>query len=425
LPYKEVFDDVVRLLGRDPQGEVKPDMARTIASRINDRVRTICPAWRWPQWELTEERAFRQVWNNTHQYLRATTVDGKPDELFYIGVAPNYTGQGYYVVNVAALGDPPVGTPPTNTTYFSPLTPVDTFIAYDQTCKRSIGMVLGVYSQNPRVPTGSKCGGLRFEPSERGVDVISTNGPTVFVTYKMPTPKYTIIPWVTGKTYVRAQTVFDIVTGECFQALDSTTALVSDILHWRRIPFPEEWNSYVTQGAFADCLMEFDQGGNADAQVKMLLSQSAEQKAGDGLQTEVDTLVIQGQKLQWNFCQKTGCCCESQPWNGGTVTTLSSVCEDELGWIYPLPPAARDFVLMGWTPTIQSLIGPAQPALNTIPTANLPLNSGKQISIMVGGSLQEQTWQLQAGAADPTDPGHVQPLDYDAARNNVFWYKIG
>src|SRR4030095_5280321 len=108
---------------------------RALVGHINERVRKICKAWRGPEWELTEERAFRQVWNSNHQYLRQSPVDGKPDEVFYIP-----TGM-YYQVRKEAVADPPVGIPPTNTLYFLVLSYVDSFIAYDQGCRRSIGFV--------------------------------------------------------------------------------------------------------------------------------------------------------------------------------------------------------------------------------------------------------------------------------------------
>jgi len=55
------------------------------------------------------------------------------------------------------------------------------------------------------------------------------------------------------------------------------------------------------EGAFADALMEYDQSGNGDLQAKIALVQYWNQQADDALQAEVDQLVIQGQKLQYNF----------------------------------------------------------------------------------------------------------------------------
>lgn len=314
-PFKRIFDRVVRWNGRDPRKEVPPDMREAVVERINDRVRQIWQAWRWPEWERTEERAFRPVWNSAEQYYIMGT-DGNPDEIYYL------TNQTYYRVNSDAPEDPPIGTVPTNGTYFGVMTPVDTFIAYDQACKRSIGMMLGVYRQNPRTPTCSSNGWLYYMPSERGIDVYCPGVPTVWITYKRPDPVYTMLPYVSGKTYARAEVVFDPSTGECFQATEATTAAVTDTV-WNWVPFISTWEKYVTNGAFADSLVEFDQGGNTEIQAKMVLAQAADMRANDALQSEVDALATQGQKLKWTFDHRFDGWCRSLPWCGGEITELS------------------------------------------------------------------------------------------------------
>lgn len=303
-PFKKVFDSTLRMYGRDPRVNVNSDLSNAIIDHINDRVRTICKAWLWPEWVITEERAFRPVWNSTEQYLKVSITDGLPDEVFYLGAAYVVggdfgAGYGYYRVKSTAPADPPIGTVPTNTTYFEAISPVDTFIAYDQRDRRSLGTVLNVYGQNPRVPTGSGLGERNFMPSEKGIDVPG-GGVTVFVTHKMPVPSYALTPWVM-KSYVRGDVVFDPGTDECYQAVDTTTAIPTSS-HWNWVPFLEIWSDYVTKGAFADSLMEFDQGGNNDLQGKMVLAEYWNQQANDALQSEVDALTVQGQKLQWNLC---------------------------------------------------------------------------------------------------------------------------
>jgi hypothetical protein len=343
IPFKTVFDKVVRLHGRDPRQPLSSDLAGAVVDHINDRVHTIAQGWRWPEWEITEERAFRQIWNAENQYLRRSLVDGRPDEVFYLGstfdVATGTLGtdSGYYRVLSTALGDPPIGTLPTDTNYWVGIDPfTDTYISYDQGCQRSIGIVRGVYKGNPCC--GSN-GVLNYMPTERGISVCGSANPTVFIKYSMPIPSYTMTPYVVGKTYARGSVVFDPTTGECFQAIASTTAVPTNVTFWRWIPFLDVWSDYAGKGAFADSLMEFDQGGNAELQAKMVLNQYWSQQADDGLQAEVDALVTQGQKLQWSFCKRTtGCMCESETWSGGTVTTLTDECKDGLGWVYPTQP---------------------------------------------------------------------------------------
>lgn len=328
-PFQAIFNQMVRLHGRDPRKEIPSDMRDAIVDHINDRVRTIWQGWRWPEWEITEERAFRQVWNAAHQYMRVNPGTGQPDEVFYLGsgfvTASGSFGAnfGYYRVIASAANDPPIGTVPTNPAYFAALSPVDTFIEYDQPCKRAIGIVRGIYSRNPRSPTCHSDGGLRYTPSEKGVDVCCSGNPTVFLTHTLPCPSYTMTPYVVGKTYVRGNVVFDPSTGECFQAFMSTILVPSDTSAWNWVPFLDVWSDYCSKGAFADSLMEFDQGGNGELQAKMVLNQYWNQQADDSLQAEVDALTTQGQKLQWNFCRKTSCVCESESWSGATLVTIS------------------------------------------------------------------------------------------------------
>ena len=426
IPFWQVFDRTVRLYGRDPRKNINSDLRNALVEQINQRVRTICQGWRWPEWELTEERAFRQIWNSTNQYLRVS-ADGKPDEVFYLGAAfvPSggfTTGFGYYRVKASAVTDPPVGTVPTNTTYFTLIDPLDTFIDYDQGCKRSIGMVRGVYSGNPRVPTCSRNGLLRYMPSERGVDVCCSGKSTVFVTFTMPVPKYTMTPYVSGKTFVRGDTRFDPVTGECFQALATTTQPPSNPSLWRRVPFLEKWEGYVCNGAFADSLMEFDQGGNNDLQAKVALAQAASERADFNFQSEVDALVAQGQKLTWSFCGKRSCWCETLPFTGGTVTTLTEACESDLGWVYPAPPTQIG-LLWEYHPEIVSL-RTTLPSLAAFPTITWGVGSIIKIVIDPGGGAENQEWRVVAGAGNPVNPGHVIPNDYDTVTNNKHWEQI-
>jgi hypothetical protein len=429
VPFRKVFDYTVELHGRNPEAELSPDLARALVSHINRRVRLACQPWPWPEWQLTEERAFRQVWHADAQYLRVSLVDGHPDEVFYI------PDTSYYTVNPDAAADPPPGTSPAgspsigsgnSSDFFLKLDLVDPFIAYEQTCKRSIGMVLGVYQHNPRSAADSCCNGaLNFMPSEKGIDVCGC-GPTVFITYKMPVPRYTITPYVVGKVYSKGDIVFDHASSEVFQALTATAFVPPTESVWRRVPFPETWLEYVCQGAFADSLMEFDQGGNTEAQAKVVLSQYANAKAEKSIQTEIDALMAQGQKFRWNWPRPySSCWCYSQPWSGGTVSTLTDACEDELGWVYPTPTVTPGVVYRYYNKVVALRAVTAQPSLDQIATRYLFDDSIAQIKINWQGVPTFMTWTIVNGPAGPSDPnGEVRPLDYDAVNNDKHWLRL-
>ena len=425
--FQKVFDGVVRMLGRDPLAEVPQDVARSIVQHINERVETILQAWDWPEWTLTEERAFRQIWNSTVQYSRVDSTTGKPDEVFYLGdsfapaASPGAafgTNYGYYRVKGSAVTDPPVGTLPTSTTYFEPLEFVPAYIEYDQPRKRSIGRVASVYNSNPSL-NGCGCGegrGVRFRVSERGLDVCGNGGPTVFVSFIMPLPQYTMIPYVVGKTYIQADTVFDPATGECFQSVATTTNPPSDTSVWRRIPFLQKWSTYVVNGAFADCLLEFDQGGNEDLQAKAGLAGKAEARAMLAFEARIDEFASQGQVLKYGFCEpRCNGWCESISWTGGSVTTLTDADESDLGWVYP-PVVADPVTGMFYFPTVNSL-------KTTTPTLISQASTGFAVGTMAVISTG-QHFRLDAGPANASDPGEGQPTDYSLSSHNVHWVAV-
>jgi hypothetical protein len=232
----------------------------------------------------------------------------------------------------------------------------------------------------------------------------------------MPKPLYTIVPYVEGRSYQRAEIVFDPATGECFQAVGSTSQAPGTSL-WRWVPFLEKWGTFVVHGGFADCLGEFDQGGNDDLQAKLALASAAENRAQEALQNQIDALRAQGQKLQWNFCRRSCYWYESLPWVGGTVSTLTAECEDELGWVFPspTPPPAQQGLF--YFPEVLSLKTTAPKLTVFVATKNLSINTIAKINT-------GEEFRLDVGAANDADPGQGAPADYDLATNNKHWTQI-
>ena len=412
------------MLGREAKADITDDMRDAVVDHINDRVQTIAQIWNWPEWDITEERAFRQVWNDSHQYKKVSDTDGQPDEVFYI---PNTT---YYRVDPDSPGDPTIGIPPNGiaATGWLPMdNPIDTYVAYDQVCKRAIGIVRGVFPINPLLmPQGCGCSSnLKYMPSEKGVQISHPSGPTVFILYSMPLPEYTATPYIPGKTYARSDLVLDPTTGECFQALNATTSLPSDPGQWKRVPFLKSWENYTVWGAFKDCLMEYDPAGMDDIQAKMVLAQNAEQTCNDEIQQQVDILAAQGQVLHWKAFPRYGFQLstwrDSQNWSGGSVTTLTDACESDLGWIYPSPVATP---MVSWRYYNQIVsVDTTSPSLVEVATVLLMPGSIAEFYLGPSGARERNTWQLLAGGGDMTDPGQKRPNDYNAVTNNVHWEK--
>lgn len=419
VPFKTVYDAVVRLHGMSPRVVRDLDIAEAIVMHINSRVEQALLAWPWPEWNITEERAFREIWRNDKQYFR-TNTDGTADEVYYL------TNGLYYRVLGASDVDPPIGTLPTNTNFFSQITDIDVYIAYDQPCRRAIGQVLGVYSTDPRT-VNSCCNGpwmLSYHPSEKGMQVRGNGNSTVFVLYQMPIPTYTMMPHIPGRTHQRGDVVLDIDTLDCFQAIMTTTdSPTSFPSAYRRIPFLQKWYDFVRYGAFADSLGEVDQGTSIDPTVRLTLASQSESKAMTALQRNIDSLQMQGQLLRWNF-KKQRYWCESIPWNGGSVTTLSGDCQDDIGFIPPAP-VDQASVTDEYHPQIDGITTGLVPLI-TIPTTKRKIGTMAKIVIVPQNSTNPefQRWILRTGGAQIGNPGNAAPNDFDAINNNKFWLRV-
>src|SRR4029077_3625489 len=184
VTFKSVFEGILRRHGMDPRGDaVASDAGLAITEHVNARVKRAWFAWEWPEWTITEERAFRQIWNNSRLFYQVG-ADGKPDEVFYIPNVATHSlvDAAYYRVKATAPGSPPLGTLPTNTTYWETMDTVDTYIAFDQVCRRRIGEVLEVYADNPAVMKPPR--ELHHRPTENGIQIYEAGGlATVFVRY--------------------------------------------------------------------------------------------------------------------------------------------------------------------------------------------------------------------------------------------------
>lgn len=346
---------------------------------------------------------------------------GVPDEVFYIPTT------SYWKVDPDALSDPTLGVPPSATTDgWLELSPVDTYVAYNQTCKRAIGQVLGVYGRDPRLSPCCNGSLLRYHPSEKGIDICNPSGPTVFILYQMPVPNYSMTPFIVGRTYSAGEVILDIITGECFQAIDTTLQSPAENLAvWRHVPFLQKWFNFVRWGAYADSLGEIDQGGTIDPNTQSLKAANAENKANLALQQQVDSLVMQGQELKWHF-KRHGFWCESQPWSGGSVTTLTDACETSTGMIFPQPPPAVGCDTSYHSEIVAVFSVDGTPSLEGLATTTRNVTCTLiNIVIVVEGTLELQSWRLDTGPADLLNPGELVPADYNAVSNDKHWTKVG
>jgi len=410
VTFQSVYDAILQRHGLDPVGDaVTQNTARAITEHITERVRTGWNYWPFPELTRTEERAYRTVWNDSRQF----NVD---DELFFI------PSMGYYKV----VSNPPIGTPPatqnpttgawtTNTTYYEVLDPVDTYVEYDQPCKKPIDRVLGIYSQNPRVKTTDPYGNgicLCYRPSEKGIDVLNAPGPTVFVQYMMPPSVFTMKPYIDGKSYNRSNRVFHPPTGNCYRSLaDNNTSDPTNTSYWTVEPFPSILAPYAKAGAYCDCLRETLTLPDQETRVMRATAASAE--AEQYIDAEIDKLMAQRHLFYWMHpCRYPSGICVTQPWTGGSVSELTDECETD--WTFPPPPTPTGKVVWEYHEEIASLVDLA--ALSTLDKL-----VGSKIEITINGAGQE--YRLLSGQADAADPGQVVPNDWNLATNNKHWQR--
>ena len=265
-----VLDRIAHRLGIDPN-YVNNDHVAAWTSMVNDCVLAGFEYWQWPELEIAEERAFRAIWNSKRQFNAG-------DELFYIPTASYYK----------ATGTPPVGTAPTNGTYFAATTIVNRFIAYDQPGKRPIDQAIGVYYGDPN----TNCMfGVKFYPSQNGVQLNGYGGPTAFLKYRIKPPQFTSQPWDSATAYAKNDLVYFNDDGECYQAVTANKNQSPSAVpaNWRRQDTPEFLAPYVAYRVAGEAC---DDAINANRWTSA---------AEDSLITKVNKLLEQGERHQYKI----------------------------------------------------------------------------------------------------------------------------
>lgn len=271
----DTINGIAHLLGINPTLDLSLDFARQWVALINTHTRLAWEFWPWPELEVTEERAFRTIWNDSTQFRRGS-------EVFYLPTLTYYRA----LLEPAVPADPPIGALPTNATYWEALEPLDHYVSYNQTFRRPIGQFLAVYSNNPRIPD-TRAWELGLTPSEKGIDVGYYAGATVWVKYKQPPSQFTTVPFVNGSTYTQGNLVY-YTDGNCYRALgQSVNILPGDATYWHLIPMPYVISEFVKYAAASDAA--------DDVATKASLRGEA-----DGFLTrEIDKLAEQGQANHW------------------------------------------------------------------------------------------------------------------------------
>ncbi len=269
------FDPIMRLLGFEPDADEIPyRLQRSVVEHMNERVRRAWELWDWPELLITEERAFRPVWSSGTAYTAGAEV---------------YSASKTYY---RAIADSDAGTLLTNTAKWTPIDVLDHYIDVDQPDKQSIGQVVTVFGGDPRTTAGVTIG---FSPSEKGIDVFAVLG-TVWVTFKRLPSVFTMKQRVDGKTYLRDDPAYSVVTRECYRSLqEHATIAVTNKAYWQLQQLPYIFADYVVRGAYADTLREWDDGFPAEKlMIRRQMAGEQDANATLALDSEINKLMARG-----------------------------------------------------------------------------------------------------------------------------------
>jgi hypothetical protein len=300
----DILYPIAHILGVNPKLDLNVDHAAAWCSFVNSRTRQAWEFWDWSELKITEERAFRTIWN-------ASRVVNVGEEVFY---CPTFS---YF----QCIAQPPIGTLPTDTTYYTPVTLDDYYIALDQTGRRPLGQVFGVFASNPRtVQYPANCS-LGFRPSEKGIDVnpAGSNGLSAWVNYRLKPSEFTVEPYDPTHGYHTLDKIY-WTDGQVYESLQPSTGEDPGVPgYWRLVPMPWIFSEFVSTAAAGDAC--------DDLQNSQLLSQSAM----DMLTRQVDMLAEQGQKYYYKRPQWCGYWSYA-PWGfvftGSTDSTLTDEDDD-------------------------------------------------------------------------------------------------
>lgn len=418
-------------MGLDPAAPVPHNLYQAIPRNLNKELRAAWTYWEWPYIEYCDERAFQRIWNDYEQFVADEKVICIRDMAYY-----------------QALDTPPIGTPPTDPAYWEPLVDYGSYIPFQQICRRPMGMVIGVYPSDPRAKGCSCQCGSYYRPLANGIEVLGGHGPTVFVKYQVPVPRFTLTPYAPGRNYSTGNILYESNIGECFIAIVPSVGVAPpNPTAWLQLQFPDFLEDYVVAATYGACIKETSQGVGEDPEsqkMRFALAKDAKADADDALESEIHKLVAMGQRYHYApWSAGSGRCfvrpppgvCLSEPFDptGGSlppelqppVTTLSEICETDATIPVPHPTAK-----VRWEyrhKLVALLTADGTPSLAGIPTKGIyELGSLLLIVIMPrpGTPEQAQEWRFEPEAADPADPGEVAPDDYDPAFNNVHWERV-
>lgn len=239
-PFRAVVDEVLASVGLvyDSTATAQNDV---VASVINRRVAEAWDWARWPEWTLSEERAFADFWRDDLAYSTGDVVWSVAQEKYY-----------------EALQTVPIGTAVTNATYWEASSaPTAREISLEQYGETYIGRVWAVGSVDPQTHSELTTYGWNEGPDKISVPDCTLD--TAWVLFGRRAPKFSLKAHSGATVYASGNVVFSPSTetsgifpqaGECYEALQDEAG----DWFWSWVEFPEQIAGYVVAAASADLM---------------------------------------------------------------------------------------------------------------------------------------------------------------------------
>src|SRR5258705_9308429 len=186
VSFKSVLDGAATRLGLRPSENLLTTQAEALVEYIDDRLEEAWACAPWPEWTLSQERQYRADYS-------ALTAYAAGAEVLY--------QNAYYRAKA-----PTTANLPTNTTFWDPASDLNMYVARTQSwATLELGMVWGVYSQDPR--THDRPPRVGWWESPDGIQV-DTGATTVWIEFSLVPPHFTTEAWDATRSYLTGDLVY-------------------------------------------------------------------------------------------------------------------------------------------------------------------------------------------------------------------------
>jgi len=270
-PFQKVLYKVARKIGMDPERNLQPNVAETLAGYITDRNKQAWEEYPWPEICPIEARVYRPAWDAERVYSLGDEVWDPVHQAYFVSLSDENQGNrcmerpaepaaGAYLEIELEL--PEEGE--TDSLWWAKPTNLQRRVDFDQPGLTPIGDVLAVYRENPELNPNARS--IGFSVLANSV-LLGTNAPdVVWIEYRLRPPEFTATLWEATKIYQPDDVRYFAVAGDCYKALALTAAGESPVTtpsKWEKQPILKTLENSVMLGAYAEALEEDGQTDKA------------------------------------------------------------------------------------------------------------------------------------------------------------------